>query len=118
MASPGRLRCCSDADTSNKYLSREKDASILSWPTVMSHWKLWTSSKTAVQNLASSGHLRRCSDADTSNKYLSREKDASILSWPTREIRYGARVARLDSEIWPHQVTYDVVATPIRPTTT
>eukprot|EP00985_Skeletonema_marinoi_P010201 scaffold4797_cov152-Skeletonema_marinoi.AAC.26 len=33
MASSGHLRRCSDADTANKYLSREKDASILSWPT-------------------------------------------------------------------------------------
>eukprot|EP00984_Skeletonema_dohrnii_P013890 scaffold5812_cov159-Skeletonema_dohrnii-CCMP3373.AAC.2 len=30
-----------DADTTNKYLSREKDASILSWPTTMGHYKLW-----------------------------------------------------------------------------
>eukprot|EP00984_Skeletonema_dohrnii_P011409 scaffold4545_cov193-Skeletonema_dohrnii-CCMP3373.AAC.2 len=29
-ASSGHLRRCSNADTSNKYLSREKDASILS----------------------------------------------------------------------------------------
>eukprot|EP00985_Skeletonema_marinoi_P029881 scaffold29479_cov80-Skeletonema_marinoi.AAC.1 len=40
----GRLRClishlqrCSDADTTNKCLSRIKDASILSWPTIMGH---------------------------------------------------------------------------------
>eukprot|EP00984_Skeletonema_dohrnii_P022134 scaffold11245_cov84-Skeletonema_dohrnii-CCMP3373.AAC.1 len=31
------LRCCSDADTDNKYLSHEKDASILSLPTIMGH---------------------------------------------------------------------------------
>eukprot|EP00984_Skeletonema_dohrnii_P024729 scaffold13860_cov106-Skeletonema_dohrnii-CCMP3373.AAC.1 len=57
MASLGhlRLRGCSDADTTNKYLSRDKDASILSWPTIM-------------------GHLRGCSDADTTNKYLSRDE--------------------------------------------
>eukprot|EP00984_Skeletonema_dohrnii_P011442 scaffold4575_cov91-Skeletonema_dohrnii-CCMP3373.AAC.3 len=36
-ASSGHLRRCSDADTSNKYLSREKYASILSWLTIMSH---------------------------------------------------------------------------------
>eukprot|EP00984_Skeletonema_dohrnii_P016322 scaffold7211_cov83-Skeletonema_dohrnii-CCMP3373.AAC.2 len=36
-ASSGHLRCCSDADTTNKCLSREKDASILSWPTIMGH---------------------------------------------------------------------------------
>eukprot|EP00984_Skeletonema_dohrnii_P031626 scaffold24355_cov74-Skeletonema_dohrnii-CCMP3373.AAC.1 len=66
--------------------------------------------------MASSGHLRCCSDADTSNKYLSREKDASILSWPTREIRYGRQQRNLQRLKWPHQVTYDVVATPIRPT--
>eukprot|EP00985_Skeletonema_marinoi_P029662 scaffold28582_cov86-Skeletonema_marinoi.AAC.1 len=28
---------CSDADTTKKSLSREKDASILSWPTIMGH---------------------------------------------------------------------------------
>eukprot|EP00984_Skeletonema_dohrnii_P010073 scaffold3906_cov94-Skeletonema_dohrnii-CCMP3373.AAC.2 len=37
MASSGHLRRCSDADTSNKCLSRAKDASILSWPTVIGH---------------------------------------------------------------------------------
>ena len=36
-ASSGHLRCCSDADTSNKYLSREKDASILTLLTLMGH---------------------------------------------------------------------------------
>eukprot|EP00984_Skeletonema_dohrnii_P028358 scaffold18325_cov167-Skeletonema_dohrnii-CCMP3373.AAC.1 len=36
-ASPGHLRRRSDADTTNKYLSREKDASILSWPTIKGH---------------------------------------------------------------------------------
>eukprot|EP00985_Skeletonema_marinoi_P004469 scaffold1951_cov94-Skeletonema_marinoi.AAC.1 len=36
-ASSGHLRRCSDADTSNQCLSREKDASILSWPTVRGH---------------------------------------------------------------------------------
>eukprot|EP00985_Skeletonema_marinoi_P011425 scaffold5438_cov124-Skeletonema_marinoi.AAC.4 len=62
----------------------------------------------AVVSDASSGHLRRCSDAD------SRKKDASTLSWPTK-IRYGRqqRIWRLSQ--MPHQVTYDVVATPIRP---
>eukprot|EP00975_Prorocentrum_lima_P015792 3351092-Prorocentrum_lima.AAC.1 len=34
-ASSGHLRRCSDADTTNRCLSREKDASILSWPTIM-----------------------------------------------------------------------------------
>eukprot|EP00985_Skeletonema_marinoi_P020992 scaffold12635_cov85-Skeletonema_marinoi.AAC.1 len=34
-ASSGHLRRCSDADTSYKCYSREKDASILSWPTIM-----------------------------------------------------------------------------------
>eukprot|EP00984_Skeletonema_dohrnii_P023030 scaffold12158_cov85-Skeletonema_dohrnii-CCMP3373.AAC.3 len=33
------LRHCSDAVTSNKYLSRAKNASILSWPTIMGHYK-------------------------------------------------------------------------------
>eukprot|EP00975_Prorocentrum_lima_P010830 2302140-Prorocentrum_lima.AAC.1 len=40
MISSGHLRRCSDADTSNKYLSRVKDASILLWPTIMGHYKL------------------------------------------------------------------------------
>eukprot|EP00984_Skeletonema_dohrnii_P031400 scaffold23824_cov78-Skeletonema_dohrnii-CCMP3373.AAC.2 len=35
--SSGHRRRCSDADTTNKYLSRAKDASILSWPTIMCH---------------------------------------------------------------------------------
>eukprot|EP00984_Skeletonema_dohrnii_P024952 scaffold14097_cov120-Skeletonema_dohrnii-CCMP3373.AAC.1 len=53
----------------------------------------------------SSGHLRRCSDADTSNKCLSR-----------REIRYGRQQRSWRPTQTPHQVTYDVVATPTRPT--
>eukprot|EP00985_Skeletonema_marinoi_P019457 scaffold11152_cov131-Skeletonema_marinoi.AAC.1 len=36
-ASSGHLRRCSDADTTKQCLSREKDASILSWPTIMGH---------------------------------------------------------------------------------
>ena len=36
-ASSGHLRRCSDAATTNQCLSREKDASILSWPTIMGH---------------------------------------------------------------------------------
>eukprot|EP00984_Skeletonema_dohrnii_P010672 scaffold4185_cov121-Skeletonema_dohrnii-CCMP3373.AAC.2 len=40
-ASSGHLRRCSDADTTNQCFSRVKDASILSWPTIMGHWKLW-----------------------------------------------------------------------------
>eukprot|EP00985_Skeletonema_marinoi_P009017 scaffold4126_cov114-Skeletonema_marinoi.AAC.1 len=56
---------------------------------------------------ASSGHLRRCSDANTTKKSLSR-----------REIRYGRRLRSLQRLRWPHQVTYDVVATLIRPTNT
>eukprot|EP00984_Skeletonema_dohrnii_P020538 scaffold10016_cov89-Skeletonema_dohrnii-CCMP3373.AAC.2 len=39
-ASSGHLRRSSDADTSNKRLSRVKDAFILSWPTLMGHKKL------------------------------------------------------------------------------
>eukprot|EP00984_Skeletonema_dohrnii_P015148 scaffold6489_cov94-Skeletonema_dohrnii-CCMP3373.AAC.1 len=34
----GRL---SDADTTIQCLSRADDASILSWPTIMGHWKQW-----------------------------------------------------------------------------
>eukprot|EP00984_Skeletonema_dohrnii_P034898 scaffold34135_cov183-Skeletonema_dohrnii-CCMP3373.AAC.2 len=80
----------------NKCLSREKDASMLSRPTLMGHQKLliaifiacdsiWPSTEklAAVSNWTSSGHLRRCSDADTLNKCLSRKKDASMLSRPT-----------------------------------
>ena len=35
--SSGHLRRRSDAHTSHQCLSREKDASILSWPTMMGH---------------------------------------------------------------------------------
>eukprot|EP00984_Skeletonema_dohrnii_P024224 scaffold13330_cov206-Skeletonema_dohrnii-CCMP3373.AAC.2 len=34
-ASSGHLRRCSDFDTTQSSLSREKDASLLSWPTMM-----------------------------------------------------------------------------------
>eukprot|EP00984_Skeletonema_dohrnii_P023488 scaffold12577_cov80-Skeletonema_dohrnii-CCMP3373.AAC.3 len=37
MTSSGHLRRCSDADMTNKCLSREKDASTLSWPTLTGH---------------------------------------------------------------------------------
>eukprot|EP00984_Skeletonema_dohrnii_P013080 scaffold5387_cov75-Skeletonema_dohrnii-CCMP3373.AAC.1 len=96
-ASSGHLRRCSDADTPNQCLSRVKDASILSRLTIMED--------ISASQITSSGHLRRCSDADTPNQCLSR-----------REIQFGARVALQPSQIGPHQVTYDVVATPIRPT--
>eukprot|EP00984_Skeletonema_dohrnii_P024953 scaffold14097_cov120-Skeletonema_dohrnii-CCMP3373.AAC.2 len=59
----------------------------------------------AANSDASSGHLRRCSDADTSNKCLS-----------SREIRYGRQQRSWRPTQTPHQVTHDVVATPIRPT--
>eukprot|EP00985_Skeletonema_marinoi_P033497 scaffold41472_cov577-Skeletonema_marinoi.AAC.1 len=36
-APSSHLRRCSDADTTNQCLSRDKDVSILSWPTVMGH---------------------------------------------------------------------------------
>eukprot|EP00985_Skeletonema_marinoi_P000254 scaffold75_cov139-Skeletonema_marinoi.AAC.1 len=39
-ASSGHIRRCSDAGTTNKCLSRGKDASILSWPTIMGYLKL------------------------------------------------------------------------------
>eukprot|EP00985_Skeletonema_marinoi_P019383 scaffold11089_cov69-Skeletonema_marinoi.AAC.1 len=73
-ASSGHLRRCSDADTTKQCLSRDKDASILSWPTIM---------ELAAVSDASSGDKRCCSDADTTKQCLSRDKDASILSWPT-----------------------------------
>eukprot|EP00985_Skeletonema_marinoi_P026228 scaffold20179_cov184-Skeletonema_marinoi.AAC.1 len=34
-------------DMSNKCLSRAKDSSILSWPTIMGHYKLWIATFTA-----------------------------------------------------------------------
>eukprot|EP00984_Skeletonema_dohrnii_P021946 scaffold11070_cov164-Skeletonema_dohrnii-CCMP3373.AAC.5 len=104
-ASSGHLRRCSDADTSNKRLSRDEDASILSWPTIMGHYKLLIAIFTAldtygarvelmsVPNRASSGHLRRCRDVDTSNKRLSFDEDASILSWPTIMGHYKLLIA-------------------------
>eukprot|EP00984_Skeletonema_dohrnii_P012772 scaffold5211_cov89-Skeletonema_dohrnii-CCMP3373.AAC.2 len=36
-ASSGHLRRYSDANTTNQCLSHDKDASILSWPTMMGH---------------------------------------------------------------------------------
>eukprot|EP00985_Skeletonema_marinoi_P017130 scaffold9338_cov321-Skeletonema_marinoi.AAC.1 len=36
-ASSGHLRRCSDADNTKECLSRDKDASILSWPTFTGH---------------------------------------------------------------------------------
>eukprot|EP00984_Skeletonema_dohrnii_P031646 scaffold24411_cov78-Skeletonema_dohrnii-CCMP3373.AAC.1 len=36
-ASSGHLRCCSDANTTKECLSRERDASILSRPPMISH---------------------------------------------------------------------------------
>eukprot|EP00984_Skeletonema_dohrnii_P024748 scaffold13882_cov72-Skeletonema_dohrnii-CCMP3373.AAC.1 len=38
-ASSNRLQQCSDAVTPKQCLSRVKDASILSWPTIMGHQK-------------------------------------------------------------------------------
>eukprot|EP00984_Skeletonema_dohrnii_P021945 scaffold11070_cov164-Skeletonema_dohrnii-CCMP3373.AAC.4 len=113
-ASSGHLRRCSDADTTNKYLSLGKIASreIRCGARV---------AMAAVPNWASSGHLRRCCGNDTINKYFnmqkmllyyhgqllwssdgSRPKLGLIRSTTTlqrrrydqqREIRYGARVA-------------------------
>eukprot|EP00985_Skeletonema_marinoi_P025600 scaffold18964_cov142-Skeletonema_marinoi.AAC.1 len=40
-ASSDHLRRCNDADTTKQCVSREKHASILSWPTIMGHWKQW-----------------------------------------------------------------------------
>ena len=40
-ASSGHLRRCGDTDTVKMSLSREKDASIPSWPTLMGLQKLW-----------------------------------------------------------------------------
>eukprot|EP00984_Skeletonema_dohrnii_P000165 scaffold51_cov125-Skeletonema_dohrnii-CCMP3373.AAC.14 len=72
MASSGYLRRCSDAETSNKCLSRVKDASILSRPTIMGHYKLsiaiftswdtiWPSTEElAATQMASSAYIHRC----------------------------------------------------------
>eukprot|EP00984_Skeletonema_dohrnii_P009701 scaffold3724_cov123-Skeletonema_dohrnii-CCMP3373.AAC.12 len=68
------LRRCSDADTDNQYLSRDKDREIRYGARV---------AHSTISKWASSGHLQRCSDADTTNQYLSRDKDTSLLSWPT-----------------------------------
>eukprot|EP00985_Skeletonema_marinoi_P024505 scaffold17077_cov174-Skeletonema_marinoi.AAC.4 len=40
LTTSGHLRHCGDVNTSNKCLSRVKEASILSWPTIMGHQKL------------------------------------------------------------------------------
>eukprot|EP00984_Skeletonema_dohrnii_P006198 scaffold2226_cov93-Skeletonema_dohrnii-CCMP3373.AAC.1 len=45
--SSGHLRRCRDADTSIQCLSCAKDASILSRPTILGHWKLWIAMFTA-----------------------------------------------------------------------
>eukprot|EP00985_Skeletonema_marinoi_P028586 scaffold25309_cov176-Skeletonema_marinoi.AAC.3 len=82
MASSGHLRRCSEAYSTNKCLSRDKDASILSWPPFMV--------LTAVPNWASSGHLRRCSDAYSTNKCLCRDKDASIPYYIIMAFYYGS----------------------------
>eukprot|EP00984_Skeletonema_dohrnii_P028384 scaffold18363_cov105-Skeletonema_dohrnii-CCMP3373.AAC.4 len=55
--------------------------------------------------MASSGHLQRCSDADTTKE-----------CWSRREIRYCRQLRSLRRHRWPHQVTYNAVATPIQPT--
>eukprot|EP00985_Skeletonema_marinoi_P000429 scaffold152_cov121-Skeletonema_marinoi.AAC.3 len=54
---------------------------------------------------ASSGHLRRCSDAEAVDCHIRSVRYDMVL-----ESRAGGRLR------WPHQVTYDVVATPIRGT--
>eukprot|EP00984_Skeletonema_dohrnii_P028709 scaffold18783_cov104-Skeletonema_dohrnii-CCMP3373.AAC.1 len=38
------------------------------------------------------------------------------LPYSQREIRYCRQLRSLQRHGWPHQVTYDVVATPIQPT--
>ena len=114
-ASSRQLRRCSDAHTSKQCLSRAKVASILSWPTIMSYYKLLIAIFTALDTIwcyrvelaavsdASSGHLRRCRDVDATNHCLSREKDASILSWP-------AIMGYLEAvDCRNHSVRYDMV---------
>eukprot|EP00984_Skeletonema_dohrnii_P026192 scaffold15501_cov78-Skeletonema_dohrnii-CCMP3373.AAC.1 len=93
--SSGHLRHCNDVNTTNQCLSRDKDASILSWPTIMGHYKLciailaaWETiwcrvAQAIIPNWTSSGHQRRCNDGNTTKQSFSRDKDASILSWPT-----------------------------------
>eukprot|EP00985_Skeletonema_marinoi_P019080 scaffold10826_cov138-Skeletonema_marinoi.AAC.3 len=79
-ASSGHLRRCSGADSTNKSLSRETYASILSRPT---NTTCLLTEEPATVSDASSGNLRRCSDADTTKKSSSRETDAFLLSWTT-----------------------------------
>eukprot|EP00984_Skeletonema_dohrnii_P009094 scaffold3439_cov111-Skeletonema_dohrnii-CCMP3373.AAC.1 len=95
MTSSGHLRRCSDADMTNKCLSRVKrcfytimDNVLGSLEAVDCHihrvrYVIAVNRGARVSQMVSSGHLRRCSDADTSNKCLSRVKDASVLSWIT-----------------------------------
>eukprot|EP00985_Skeletonema_marinoi_P029442 scaffold27871_cov172-Skeletonema_marinoi.AAC.2 len=76
-------------------LEQCKRCFLLSWPTIMGHYKLFIATFTAldtiwcwsvaavIPNCTSSGHLRRCSDADTTNQCLSSGIYPSILSWQT-----------------------------------
>eukprot|EP00984_Skeletonema_dohrnii_P028420 scaffold18405_cov89-Skeletonema_dohrnii-CCMP3373.AAC.1 len=105
--SSGHLRHCNDGDTTIKSLRRDKDASILSWPTIMGHYKLCIAILAALEtiwcrvaqaiipNWTSSGHQRRCNDGSTTTQSLSRDKDASILSWPTLMGHYKLLIAIL-----------------------
>eukprot|EP00984_Skeletonema_dohrnii_P016635 scaffold7441_cov109-Skeletonema_dohrnii-CCMP3373.AAC.6 len=93
---------CTDADIIKKSLSRKKDASILSWPTIIGRCKLWIAICTSVAHTSNNSlsHAKdasilswRCSVAHTSNNSLSSEKDASVLSWPTMMGRYKLWIA-------------------------
>ena len=78
-------------------------------------------------NWTSSGHRRRCSDAETNQKELeprnisfytivtNNNGSLEAVHCHTHITRYdnGAKVVLAVIQIGPHQVTYDVVATPI-----
>eukprot|EP00984_Skeletonema_dohrnii_P022957 scaffold12063_cov103-Skeletonema_dohrnii-CCMP3373.AAC.1 len=64
------------------------------------------------------GHLRCLIRSPTTLKRRPYDQSmlepSSGLSYSLREIRYGAREKSWRPSEMPHQVTYDVVATPIR----
>eukprot|EP00985_Skeletonema_marinoi_P030162 scaffold30838_cov88-Skeletonema_marinoi.AAC.1 len=49
--SSGHLRRCIDGNTTNKSLSRDKDASILSWPAFMGHYKMSIAVSTVLDTI-------------------------------------------------------------------
>eukprot|EP00984_Skeletonema_dohrnii_P016921 scaffold7606_cov105-Skeletonema_dohrnii-CCMP3373.AAC.1 len=116
IASSGRLRRCSIAHTSNQCLSRDKDASILSWPTLMSHQKLWIAIFTAMPMTLSQRRYEQTMlepMADTLIKSLSKE----AVDCDIHGVRYDMvlECCLRPPQIGPHLVIYDVVLALIRP---